>query len=94
MRKKVKSCLLGEVEYKVSWDIRMSLIYYMVIQKGKIYIILSYQAGFLKRIPKFVLLKGPSFDIVRLSRKKAKEWKRLSWLQVRFSQIVGRLQCG
>lgn len=72
MRKKVKSCFLGEVEYKVSWDISMSLIYYMVIQKGKTYIILSYQAGFLKKDSQICLDKGSLIQHCQAEQEKGK----------------------
>lgn len=51
MTKKVSSCLLREVEYRASWDISMSLIYYMIIERRNIDITLNYQAGVLKKDP-------------------------------------------
>lgn len=39
------------VEYKGFWDISVSLTYYKVIYRRRIDIILSYQAGFLKKYP-------------------------------------------
>lgn len=51
MTKQVSSCLLREVDYKASWHIIMSLIYYMVIERRKIDITLNYQAGVLKKDP-------------------------------------------
>lgn len=58
MTKKVSSCLLREVEYKPFWDISMSLIYYVIIERRKIDMTLNYQAGVLKKDPQICLDDG------------------------------------
>lgn len=92
-KKKVRSCLLREVEYKGSWDISMSLIYYLVIQRRKIDITLNYQAGFLKKDPQ-ICLGVPHMKSLGWVGKGHGRRKSLWGESVRVSRIVGRLYCG
>lgn len=71
--KKVKSCLLGEVEYAASWYISMPLTYYIVIQRRRIDNILNHQGGFLKKDPQICLDEGPPIWNLRLHGEKSWE---------------------